>query len=266
MTEPNNQLAVSQQQLAIASPAAMMAEIIKGGITEANVTVMERLMAMQERMEAAAAVQERNVAFKSLQEETSPIQASAVVPDKNGGVKFRFAPYEEVMAMVRPLLAKHGFSVRFSSERLEKSVKVTCFLHHISGAPAIENHFEARIGNGPPGANESQADAAAKTLAKRNALCDALNIVVERETGNDARAMGSDITPDQAADIQRRVETITPKDSWHRSLLQYAGVDISGIPDEPVELGPYYAKIQTGRLKEVLAYLSETEAKKGVKR
>lgn len=130
------------------------------------------------------------------------------------------------MKQVGPLLQKHGFTISFSNDFKEGRLIETCTLTHKGGAKR-SNQFAVRIGKGPPASTETQADGAAATYAKRFALCDALNIVVER-MDDDARSEGHQITSQQAEELQRRV---MDTESNELAFLKLAGVTaISGKP------------------------------------
>ena len=92
-----------------------------------------------------------------------------------------------------------------------------CTLRHVGGF-SQSNEFAVRIGGGPPGATETQADGAAKTYAKRGALCDALNIVVEHD--DDARMIGQAIGAALAKDLEDRVKKVGAD---REAFLKYAG-------------------------------------------
>lgn len=222
MTKPNTQLAqVAPSELAIATKpvpvAAMLQGIIEKGVTAENVGALEKLVDLYERMEARSAEQAFAQAFNSLQAETPAIQAMKPVPAKDGTIKYYYAPYEEIMAAVGPLLRKHGFTITFSMRIDGTRVVQSCTLQHVSGHSRTTD-FMARIGSGPPGASEAQADGAAATYAKRMALCSALNIVVERDT--DARSEGAPITPEQAESLRARLESVHGN---VKDFLEYAG-------------------------------------------
>jgi hypothetical protein len=105
-----------------------------------------------------------------------------------------------------------------------------CTLRHIGGF-SQSNEFAVRIGGGPPGATETQADGAAKTYAKRGALCDALNIVVEHD--DDARMIGQPIGKALAEDLEKRVKAVG---SDVETFLKYAGASkFEDISDEKWE-------------------------------
>jgi hypothetical protein len=102
-----------------------------------------------------------------------------------------------------------------------------CTLRHVGGF-SQSNEFAVRIGGGPPGATETQADGAAKTYAKRGALCDALNIVVEHD--DDARMIGQPIGKALAADLESRV---TKVGADRDAFLKFAGAStFAEISDE----------------------------------
>lgn len=196
------------------SVGVMLQQFIAGGVTEHNVAAFERLVALKERMEDKRAEKEFAAAFVLLQSEMPAIQAVKAVPGSNNTIRYHYAPYEAIMEQVRPILQKHGFTVTFSSDVKDDRVMQTCTLQH-SGGHKRSNNFAARIGKGPPGSSEAQGDGAASTYAKRFALCDALNIVVERDS--DARAEGEAISADKALYLENTVKEVRfPTDAFFR--------------------------------------------------
>lgn len=203
------------QALARTEPAGLSIEqayraVVEGNLDAPKLAVLKELLAMDAERRFAAA-------FVALQDETPNIKAVSVIPNNDGGVRSRFAPYEEIMEQVAPLLQKHGFTVTFSTDFKEGRIIKICTLQHIGGH-SRSNQFAVRVGSGPPKASEAQADGAASTYAKRFALCDALNIVVDRDT--DARVEGAPITKEQAAELEHRV-AMTNSD--RNAFLKFAG-------------------------------------------
>jgi len=202
--ETENQSLTRMEPMPLATPAPgeMMQAMIKAGITESNVAAFTELVKLSERMEDRNAAREFNRAFTLLQQEMPTVQALKPVPDKHGNIKYKYAPFEAIMKQVQPYLNKHGFSVRFSSKIDSGKVTMMCTLMHSAGH-SVTNEFTVRIGQGPPGASESQADGSAASYAQRGVFCDALNIVVRQD--NDARMEGAPITPEQAKNLRERV-------------------------------------------------------------
>lgn len=205
------------------SVGSMLQAVIKGGITDQNVSVLEKMVAMKERSEQRQAEREYAVAFHHLQSEMPAISASSVVPDKNGNQRYRFAAYEDIMKAVRPLLIKHGFSITFDSEFKDARMIVTCRLMHVGGH-SKDTTSMVRVGQGPYGASDTQADGAAQTYAKRYALCAALNIIIEHDTdgATDVKNDGQPITYEQAETLREMVKEAKADE---KRFLKYAGSD-----------------------------------------
>lgn len=182
--------------------AEILQGVVKGGVTVENVAAVKEVVALYERMEDKKAERQFATDFNALQSEIKSVKATKPVPNNDGSVRYKYAPFEEIMEQVRPMLEKHHFTVTFSTDYLEGRLVKSCTLQHVGGHSKT-NKFAVRIGSGPPKSNESQADGAASTYAKRFALCDALNIVIE--TDSDARADGGAITKEQAEELERRV-------------------------------------------------------------
>jgi hypothetical protein len=214
------------------SVADMLHSVIQGGVTTENAAALEKLVDLYERMEARNAEKVFAQAFVALQSEVKGIKASKPVPNNDGSVRYRFAPYEEIMEKVAPILQRHGFTVTFSTDFAEGRLIKSCTLQH-TGGHSRTTKFAVRIGSGPPKATECQADGAASTYAKRFALCDALNIVIETDTDGNARIEGGPVSPDQADELERRVK-LTNSDV--AAFLKFAGAkSFAEIPSSAYE-------------------------------
>lgn len=180
----------------------ILSAAVQGGVTAENVAVVEKLLAIREREQAAEAQRDFARDFARLQASTEPVKATKSVANNDGTPRFRYAPYEEIMAEVRPLLTDNGFSVMFDTRVVDdgKRVVVTCKLIHQSGHIS-EGQFSARIGKGPPGSSEAQGDGAAASYARRVALCNMLNIVTE-DVNSDARGSDEAITAAEAEELR----------------------------------------------------------------
>jgi len=242
---PDRQRAIAEIQPE-PSVATMLATFIERGITTENVAAFAQLVELKERVDARASEKEFAAAFVALQGDMPSIQAVKAVPNKDGSIRYRFAPYEEIMEKVAPLLTRHGFTVSFNSRFGEGRITVICTLMHKAGHSRA-NEFAVRIGGGPPGATETQADGAAKTYAKRGALSDALNIVVEHD--DDARAQGATISADEAAQMRKRVSAlVSARLIDEKKLLRLAGVDT-------------YEEIMADKMDLLLEQIEKREAK-----
>ncbi len=216
MTDKPEQLALVTPQGA--SPLSLIERMIESGkLTAESVAVVERLVALQEHMLDKDAEHKFAEAFAALQGDLGTFNATKAVPGKNGETRYTYLPYDEIMARVAPLLKEHGFSLSFSTDFKDARIVQTCTLQHIAGHHRDYTAF-VRAGAGPYGATETQADGAAMTYAKRYALCNALNIVVDRDT--DARNEGSPISPEQ---VQTLREMVAETKSDEAKFLRFAG-------------------------------------------
>jgi len=227
--------------------AQILAGAVQGGITTANVEVVERLIALKQQMQADDDRRDFARALAKLQSECQPVSASKSVPGNDGTVRYKYAPFEGIMKAVSPLLAANGFSVTFDTDIADGRVTVTCTLMHISGH-AQANKFACRIGKGPPASSEAQGDGAATTYAKRFALCAALNIVVEQDTdgADDARTVGEVIDWQEADELRERVKKCGADE---KAFLTYAGAKT-------------FEDIQKNRLDALKKMLAKKEASK----
>lgn len=201
--------------------AHMLQTFIERGITAENVSAFEQLCALRERVDAKQAEKDFFASFVGLQRKCKRVQATKTVMNKDGVTpRFTFAPFEEIMEQVQPHLDEFNFGITFDTRFADGRITAICTLIHASGH-ARSNEFAVRIGNGPPGSSESQADGSANSYAKRFALCNALNIVVEKAiTDADARIVGENVDADTARELRRRADACGAP---HKAFLDYAG-------------------------------------------
>lgn len=213
-----------EQPLAVApapSVGQMLQAVIEKGVTAENVAAIEKLVGLYERMEDKRAEREFNTAYHHLRSILPPVDAVQPVPGRDGTVRYRFAPLEEIEKQIKPYLEQCGFSFSFREQVGDDKHKIEiCRVMHIGGHS--EDHpYSVRIGNGPPGCTETQADGSAGSYAKRYALCDAFGIVIKHQD-QDARLEGGPITREQAEELAERVN-LTNSD--REKFLKLAGAD-----------------------------------------
>jgi len=232
-TNGDRQLAVQEPSVAMMLQNALNS-IQAGEITGQHVEVLSRMMDLYERNEKREAEKAFASALVDLQAETIRVQATKAVDVKNGVPRYTFAPYEEIMATVQPMLTRHGFSITFDTDEGESRLTSTCTLTH-KGGHSRANKFAVRYTK-PPGSSDAQGDMSTKSYAKRGALCDALNITIEHD--DDARMIGKPIGKAFAIDLQQRVQDCKANE---QAFLKFAGVachnpatleDYEQIPDD----------------------------------
>lgn len=224
----DKQLAVQQQP----NMALMLQTFIDKGVTAENVSALGMLCELQQKLEESAAKREFAAAFVALQGEMPAVKATKAVNNKDGTVRYKFAPYEDIMKQAQPFLKQHKFTVTFDNKMDEQRVVAICTLMHASGH-SRENSFACRIGSGPPGSSDQQADGSASSYAKRLALCNALNIIVEH-IDDDARLLGAPVDEVTAKALKDRVAYLKMDEA---TFLKLAGAaEYAAIPDAKYDL------------------------------
>lgn len=228
-TEPSQALTTPEPSVALMLQNALNS-IQSGEITGQHVEVLSRMMDLYERNEKREAEKAFASALVDLQGETIRVQATKAVDEKaDGSCRYRFAPYEEIMAIAQPMLTRHGFSITFDTEEGDSRLTSTCTLTH-KGGHSRANKFAVRYGK-PPGSSDAQGDMSTKSYAKRGALCDALNIIIDHD--DDARMIGTPIGKALAEDLKARVQACGADEE---SFLKFAGAaHYEAIPDDRYE-------------------------------
>ena len=186
-------------------------------VTEKNINaeqiqVMKQLLAMD-------AERKFTTAFAKLQSELPTITAKTVIQNRG-----KYERFEDVMEAIKKPLQNNGFTVSFSMDFKDSRILETCHLTHIGGFTR-SNCFAVRVGKGD---TETQADCKASTTAKRNALLNALNIVIRQDCLNNEEDAGIEgdpnakVTPTQAAELETRAQLTN---SNIQAFLKLAGAD-----------------------------------------
>lgn len=219
------------------SVAQMLHAVIEKGVSQENVAALDKLVGLYERMQDRDAVKAFNAAFVALQADLPIIEATSVIPNRG-----KYEKFEHLMIVVGPLLTKHGFSVSFANDYKENRIIETCTLRHSSGHFQT-NSFAVRVGKAD---SETQSDCKAATTAKRNALMNALNIVITQDCLNsedDPRNEGEFISKQQADELERRVKMTHSNEV---AFLKFAGAAT-------------YAEISSGKHAVLDEFLSKKE-------
>lgn len=197
----------------------MLQAVIDKGITQDNVGALEKLVGLYERMQQKDAEKDFAEAFVRLQSQIPTIEGHRAVTTKTGELKFRYANFNDIDEIVKPICLRNGFTYAFRETGIDGGrITVTMTLQH-SGGHHREIPCTVRVGSGPPGATESQADMSGHAYAQRGALEAglALRIVGARE---DAGITTGVITEEQADELERRVKETN---SDVGSFLRFAG-------------------------------------------
>lgn len=190
----------SENALTVAEPTPTVVNflsVISQAATDPNVDVakMHGLLDVQERMMKKQAEIDFNIAFGALQKELSNFRI------KKGGKTDRsaYARYEDIDEVIRPLLIKHGFTLRFSSLPEGGKLVVKGTLSHENGH-SIDTVTPMSIDANPKVMNSQQAIGSASSYAQRYIVKMLLNLVFEGED-DDGKSAGVKAISDAQAKI-----------------------------------------------------------------
>lgn len=245
-----------------------MAAINKG----VAIDVMERLLAMRERIQ-------KDMAEKAFREAMASFQAECPIIVKSAGVDYTsrsgkhvsydYAPLDMIVDKVRGPLCMNGFSYTFTTEQTKESVTAICHAHHVLG------HTQSTAFTVPvdPEAfmNAAQKVASALTYAKRYAFCNAFGILTGDED-DDGQTGGKKSSQKQEQKTEPpKAQNTPPKatppptgntklDEFKRTVLaahkQGRTKDITGAVKAAA------ASLSTTEYKDFIAYVNTT-VKKG---
>ena len=179
----NNLVKKSEPQLIVEHEAISINPetlIMKAIDQKMPVEALERLLEMRSALLAERAKNEYVKGLAGFQAKCPIIKKTKHVYNKDGRtVRYSYAPLESIVAQVRKLLQKFGFSYDFDSRITDNSIDVTITVEHIAGR-SKQSSFSVDIDRSGY-MNRTQQNASALTYAKRYAFNNAFGIM----TGDD---------------------------------------------------------------------------------
>ncbi|WP_083942820.1 ERF family protein [Sphingomonas soli] len=194
---------------AVADYSGGLLDVIARAARDPNVDIdkMERLIAMQERVQDRSARASYFAALSVMQPGLPVVSERGGIKDRNGNVQSTYALWEDVNEAIRPILAEHGFALTFRVRRADAEISVTGVLSHRDG------HFEETELTLPTDASGSknavQAVGSSTSYGKRYTAFALLNITTTGEDDDGRR--GGDPTPvslEQLDELQRRASEV----------------------------------------------------------
>lgn len=184
------------------TPMEMLGRALERG---ADLSVLEKLMDLQERHERNQARKAYDEAIAAAKAEIPPITKNRRVnfESKNGGAKTDYVHEDlgEIARVITPILSKHGLSYRFRTHYApSEPVTVTCIISHRQG------YSEENTLPGPPDSsgnkNSLQAIGSTVTYLQRYTLKAALGLAASNDDDGRNAPGGDDlITEDQLKEL-----------------------------------------------------------------
>lgn len=190
------------QSIAVQQPGqevSMLATISRLALDpRCDMDKLERLIALQDRMEAKTALESFNAAYAEMQCAMPSVEKRT----ENTHTKKMYADLDDINYAVRPVMAKFGFGVSFKILTQPQGVSITGILMH-KGGHREETTMVLPLDTGA-GRSPVQALGSTTTYGKRYVMCALLNITSGDDNDNDGYVDQSEqmITPAQARQVQ----------------------------------------------------------------
>lgn len=134
---------------------------------------LEKLIAMQERINAHNAKAEFDAAFSAMQGEIPIITERGEILI-NGQLRSKYAKLEDILSVVKPIMQKHGFAIRHRNEFTDGKLKIIGILSHRSGH-SEQDEFVTDADTGA-GRNAIQSLGSARSYGQRYTVIALLGI------------------------------------------------------------------------------------------
>ncbi len=171
-----------------------------------TVEKLERLIALNERMMDRTAASEFIAAYDAMVLDVPVISKKGVIKNKSGAVQSRYAKFEDIQRVIKPILKRFGFSLSYRTEWPDKLVaEVVGVLTH-SGGHMRESRFRSPADDSG-GKNAIQGLGSANAYGRRYVTIDLLNIVCEGVDDDGRTAPPLKPREDERSLVEQRQET-----------------------------------------------------------
>lgn len=190
----------------VTSNASPIFQLIERAARDPSVDIdkMERLIAMQERVQAEQARREFDIAMSDAQEAMKPVRANL----ENGQTHSEYADYSALDKAIRPIYAKQGFSLSFGTAdgAPDNHVRIVCTVAHRGGhreRPYLDMPTDGKGARGNDVMTKTHATGAAITYGKRYLLGMIFNLAVTRDDDGNGASLDEDIERNAPKDALR---------------------------------------------------------------
>lgn len=224
--KPARAVAKRDPKAAVAAPAptTFLEAIVQAAANPAvDVDKFERLMAMQERVDARNAEAAFNEAMALAQADMEPVRTDATNPQ----TRSKYASYAALDRAIRPIYSRHGFGLSFNTESGAPAdcVRVVCYVTRSGHTRKYEIDMPAD-GKGAKGGDvmtKTHAVGSGASYGQRYLLKLIFNIAV---TSDDDGNMASNapITEAQTSELLALIETVGADIEKFCAVFQIEGV------------------------------------------
>lgn len=195
-----------------------------------DVLKLHGIIDVQERMMNKQAEMDFNADFVHLQADLPRITKDAKIVHK-GNLIATYATYEKIDDVIRPLLIKNGFGLRYNTEPTGDKIIITSTLSH-KGGHSITGRIPLTI-DASGAKNNVQGVGSTIAYGKRYLVGMLLNLVFEGEDDDGQSADYAPITPEQALELKDLIRETNTDTKRFLSLMvsEAASVDEINLKD-----------------------------------
>jgi len=168
-------------------PQALLTRAVENN---ASIETLERLVALAKDVREVQAKEAWHMAMAEFQRRCPSIKktSTANIYTAKGSYKYNYAPLDEIMETIRPLLGELGLTVSWSSRVEPQRVIVSCRIAHLQGYAENSGEVSMPIPDDSErgGGNPAQRVGSALTYARRYSLLSVTGLSPEDD--DDARA------------------------------------------------------------------------------
>ena len=206
--------------VAVMTPMDMIQRAVESG---ADIEMLEKLMALQERYEASQSRKEFDYAIAKAKAEIP-----AIIRNATGHNAKKYADFAAIAAAVDPIISKYGVQYRFRTVQTEKAITVTCVLFG-------HGHSEETTLTGPADTtgnkNAIQAIGSTLTYLQRYSLVQALGLAASNDDDGKGSGRKTETITQEQADTLRDLLEVNNKD--RSQFLKWAKIE--SVEDLPAD-------------------------------
>lgn len=204
------------------SEAAAILEVVANAAADPNCDPAKMQALVDLRLKVVA--EQRRIDFHDalarVQSEIEPVKKDGTIPLKDNKV-IRFAKFESIQGIVKPLLRAEGFTTRYDERVLDgvpiKAVTVTL----TRGGHSESCTLHIPLKDEGPSRNATQSMVSANSYGRRRALIQMLDIVMEGEDNDGA----GDLTPVTEAEANQLKAELAAAGGNPQRFLVWMGVE-----------------------------------------
>ncbi len=187
-----------------------------------DITKIERLMEMRERIETKAAEREFNIAMAAAQAEMRPVSADA----QNTQTRSKYATYAKLDSALRPIYTKHGFSLSFDEAESPKPehIRVLCYVSHVAGFTRTYRKDMPADGKGAKGGDvmtKTHATGAAASYGARYLLKGIFNVAVGEEDRDGNEPVDDRlVSEEQVMELRDLIASVDGQESFFLKIMK----------------------------------------------